>query len=360
MRIHPILLFVLFLVVPDLPAQQADKIRDFSFDLESLGGQSIRAEDFRDNVLIVDFWGTWCPPCRQALPGMMKLYKKYKHRGLEIVGLNYENMNDLEAAAEKVRDFAAEVGITYQLAMGTEEVQGQVPRFSGYPTMLLFKRGLEHDRTVVGYTKGHEDRLETWIRGALGYDEGLPIEPESGPPGKEVAEGQTMEETEEEAAEEVPEGLIYLPGDGDKGFGFELEDDEGQTLAFEDLRGKPVVLAITSTWDEEAEATTKFLIRINERYAERGAVVLAACIELESNPTERLASIHAFRKQHGLTYRILPIDLSFTRTRIHGFAGLPLLLVFDAGGTLVLRETGSSPAIHASVEAAIDDQLEGR
>ncbi len=121
-----------------------------------------------------------------------------------------------------------------------------------------------------------------------------------------------------------------------------------------------MVLAITSTWDEEAEATAKFLIRINERYAERGAVVLAACIELESNPTERLASIHAFRKQHGLTSRILPIDLSFTRTRIHRFAGLPLLLVFDAEGTLVLRETGSSPAIHASVEAAIDHQLEGR
>ena len=358
MRFYPILLSVLCLVAPDLRAQSADKIRDFSFDLEALGGQGISTEDFRDNVLIVDFWGTWCPPCRQALPGLMKLYKKYKHRGLEIVGLNYENMNDLEAAAETVREFAAEVGITYQLALGTDEVQGQVPRFSGYPTMLLFKRGLEHDRTVVGYTVGHEDRLETWIRGALGYDEGTPDEPEPSPSGKEMAEGQTVETVEE--AVEVPEGLIYLPGDGDKGFGFEIEDDKGQTLVFEDLRGKPVVLAITSTWDEEAEATAKFLIRINERYAERGAVVLAACIELESNPTERLASIHAFRKQHGLTYRILPIDLSFTRTRIHGFAGLPLLLVFDAGGTLVLRETGSSPAIHASVEAAIDHQLEGR
>jgi thiol-disulfide isomerase/thioredoxin len=347
-----LLLWGVCLASPNLPAQQLDEIRDFSFDLRALGGQGIRAEDFRDNVLIVDFWGTWCPPCRQALPGLIELYKKYKHHGLEIVGLNYENVDDDDDAAAMVRDFAAQQGITYQLALGSGEVQRQVPGFSGYPTMLLFKRGLEHDKTVVGYLPAREGELETWVRNALGLDEDLPG---AGPGPAEKTEG-----VEEAPIEEtVPEGRIYRPGNGDRGFAFELEDADGQKLAFEALRGKPVVLAITTTWDEDAVATARFLARIDEQYGSRAAVI-AACIERKADPAEKVAAIRAFREQHSLAYRVFPVDLSFTRTRIHRFVGVPLLLVFDSEGTLVLRATGSSPAIQASVETAVQEQLARR
>ncbi len=346
------LLWGVCLAAPDLPAQQGSEIQDFSFDLRTLGGQKIRAEDFRDNALIVDFWGTWCPPCRQALPGLIELYKKYKHHGLEIVGLNYENVDDLDDAAALVRDFATQQGITYQLALGSAGVQRQVPGFSGYPTMLLFKPGLEHDKTVVGYVPAREGELETWVRNALGLDED---QPGAGP-----GPAEKTERVEEAPIEEtVPEGRIYRPGNGDKGFAFELEDADGQKLAFEALRGKPVVVAITTTWDEDAVTTANFLARIHEQYGSRAAV-LAACIERKADPIEQAAAIRAFRKQHGLAYRIFPIDLSFTRTRIHRFVGIPLLMVFDSEGTLVLRATGSSPAIQASVESALKEQLERR
>ncbi len=55
----------------------------------TLGGQQIQQDMFKDNVLIVDLWGTWCPPCREAVPRLVALYEKYKHHGLEIVGFNY-------------------------------------------------------------------------------------------------------------------------------------------------------------------------------------------------------------------------------------------------------------------------------
>ncbi len=350
MSLNSALLSAVCVVAAPLSAQ----IRDFSFDLEALGGQSIKASDFRDNVLIVDFWGTWCPPCRQALPGMVALYRKYKHHGLEIVGLNYENNNDLEDAAETVRAFAAEVGITYQLALGTPEVQVQVPRFSGYPTVLLFKRGLEHAKTVVGYTPGHEDELEAWVRAALELDDEGIEESRIGDP-HSTASGPSRETIEEA----VPEGLIYRPGNSDHGFDFELEDVDGVELAFADLRGKPVLLAITSTWDEDAEATAVFLQKLHERHGSKTAI-LAASIEIESEPEKRTSAIRAFQDRHRLAYRILPVDLSFTRKRIHRFAGVPTMLVFDHEGTLVLRESGSSPEIHALVQKAILEQIAGR
>ena len=346
MSLKSALLSAVCVVAAPLSAQ----IRDFSFDLQALGGQRIKASDFRDNVLIVDFWGTWCPPCRQALPGMVALYRKYKHHGLEIVGLNYENNDDLESAAETVRAFAAEVGITYQLALGTPEVQVQVPRFSGYPTVLLFKRGLEHAKTLVGYVPGHEDELEAWVREALALDGESPI----GDPDSTTA-GPAAEPIEES----VPEGLIYRPGNGDCGFDFELEDVDGVDLAFADLRGKPVLLTITSTWDEDAEATGLFLQKLHERHGSKTAI-LAASIEVESAPEKRTSTIRAFQERHRLAYRILPVDLSFTRKRIHRFVGVPTMLLFDHEGTLVLRETGSSPEIHALVEKTILEQIAGR
>lgn len=345
MSLRSALLSTVCVVAAPLSAQ----IRDFSFDLQALGGQRIKASDFRDNVLIVDFWGTWCPPCRQALPGMVALYRKYKHHGLEIVGLNYENNDDLEDAAETVRAFAAEVGITYQLALGTPEVQVQVPRFSAYPTVLLFKRGLEHAKTVVGYTPDHEKEMEAWVRGALGLDgESLIDDPQS-----------TASQAAEPIEETVPEGLIFRPGNGDHGFDFELEDVDGVDLAFADLRGKPVLLVITSTWDEEAEATAVFLQKLYKQHGSKTSI-LAASIEIESEAEKRTSAIRAFQARHELAYRILPVDLSFTRERIHRFAAMPTMLVFDHEGTLVLRETGSSPEIHALVQKTILEQIAGR
>jgi hypothetical protein len=241
------------------------------------------------------------------------------------------------------------VGITYQLALGTPEVQVQVPRFSVYPTVLLFKRGLEHAKTVIGYTPDHEKELEAWVRGALELDGESPIDdPQS-----------TASQAAEPIEETVPEGLIYRPGNGDHGFDFELEDVDGVDLAFADLRGKPVLLAITSTWDEEAEATAMFLKKLYEQHGSK-ASILAASIEIESEAEKRTSAIRAFRARHELAYRILPVDLSFTRKRIHRFAGVPTMLVFDHQGTLVLREAGSSQEIHALVQKTILEQIAGR
>src|SRR5688572_16227993 len=107
-------------------------IADFTFAADKLGGGKLRAADFAENVLIVDLWGTWCPPCREAVPHLQRLYAKYKHHGLEIVGFNYERGARAEQAAV-VRKFAAEHGITYHLALGDPAVQRQVPGFEGYP-----------------------------------------------------------------------------------------------------------------------------------------------------------------------------------------------------------------------------------
>ncbi|MBK8980601.1 MAG: TlpA family protein disulfide reductase [Planctomycetes bacterium] len=350
-RTHRALL-ALPLLAASLAAQQ---IESFHFDLTTLGGQRIQQSQFEHSVLLVDFWGTWCGPCVSAVPALQRMYAKYKHHGLEIVGFAYENAPPEQAAAQ-LREFAAARGLTYPLALGTPAEKAQVPGFRGYPTLLFFGRGLQFRKLDVGFGPEFERELERWIRVELGLDAPAPEgDPAAGGDERRPAPPDAFDEPDD-TPEPLPAGVIFKPGDGDVGFAFEEDDVDGQTLRFADLRGAPVVLALTSTWDPEAVHTSELLQALHRDYSERGVHVIAASLELARDRQRKVAAIAKFREEHGLRYRLFPAGLAFQK-KIHLFTGVPLLLVFDGDGTLVLRENGASDEIAAKVRAAVDAAL---
>ena len=111
----------------------------FDFQLTDLDGMPIKLADFKGKVLIVDFWGTWCPPCRAEIPHFVDLKKNHEKDGLEIVGLNYERV---EAAKvnETIKNFMTANGMNYRCAVGDDATQQQVPNLTGYPTTLFIDR----------------------------------------------------------------------------------------------------------------------------------------------------------------------------------------------------------------------------
>jgi thiol-disulfide isomerase/thioredoxin len=110
----------------------------FSFELPDLDGQTVKLDEVRGKVTIVDVWGTWCPPCRIELPHFVELYGKYHDRGLEIVGLTYEQTTTKEAAVEKVKEFLdKEIKLPYRLVLGDETTMTKMEPFEGFPTTLF-------------------------------------------------------------------------------------------------------------------------------------------------------------------------------------------------------------------------------
>jgi thiol-disulfide isomerase/thioredoxin len=123
---------------------------DFSFELPSIDGKTVSLTDYAGKVLIVDVWGTWCPPCRQEIPHFVELHKKYRDKGLEIVGINYEHV-EKDKVNETVKDFVKANGVTYTCVIGDDQTKDRIPDLRGFPTTLFLDRTGKVRGKVVGY-----------------------------------------------------------------------------------------------------------------------------------------------------------------------------------------------------------------
>jgi thiol-disulfide isomerase/thioredoxin len=123
---------------------------DFTFSLHDLDDKPITLDDFKGKVTIVDFWGTWCAPCRKEIPHLIELLDMYKEKGLRIVGICYEN-EEGAAARDVVRRYVKEHGVPYPCAIGDQATQSRVPEFEGYPTTLFVDREGKVRVKLTGY-----------------------------------------------------------------------------------------------------------------------------------------------------------------------------------------------------------------
>ncbi|HSA93011.1 MAG TPA: redoxin domain-containing protein [Terriglobales bacterium] len=86
------------------------------FTLQSVDGRTVRLADLRGKAVVLNFWATWCGPCKVEMPWLAELQKQYGPQGLEVIGISMDDER------EKVLPFVKEVGADYTILHGTEEV----------------------------------------------------------------------------------------------------------------------------------------------------------------------------------------------------------------------------------------------
>jgi len=117
------ILFAVFALLPACKGKEAPLQKKASsaivgnkapgFTLKDVNGRSVSLADFSGKVLIIDFWATWCGPCKGATQELEKLYGRYKEKGVIIIGISMDEGN----AAQKVKGFAGAHGLTYLMLL---------------------------------------------------------------------------------------------------------------------------------------------------------------------------------------------------------------------------------------------------
>lgn len=102
------------------------------FSLEDLNGNKLTLSDFEGKVLFLNFWATWCPPCRAEIPDFIEVYDKYKDMGLAILGVSVDNIS-----AKQVGEFAEKIKMNYPVAMATKKLFQDYPSPGAIPTTLV-------------------------------------------------------------------------------------------------------------------------------------------------------------------------------------------------------------------------------
>lgn len=117
------------------------------FIVQDLQGHKISSADLHGKVVIIDFWATWCQPCKQEMPGYQKLLDRYDSQGFVVVGFKFDTMMDTE---DPLR-FAKKIGVRYPLAVATDDLKQKFGGIEGLPTTMLFDRDGILRQKVIGF-----------------------------------------------------------------------------------------------------------------------------------------------------------------------------------------------------------------
>jgi thiol-disulfide isomerase/thioredoxin len=131
---------------------------DFSLPKAS-GDGSVDLKQFEGTIRVVDFWATWCPPCRMAIPGLNDLYRKYKDQGVSVVGISVDENPKALAGFDK------EAHIEYASLLTSEQAEKAFGGIVGLPTTFVMDRQGKVVKSYVGEVD--RDELEADIQALL-------------------------------------------------------------------------------------------------------------------------------------------------------------------------------------------------
>ena len=116
------------------------------FTLKTLEGEEIALSKLKGNVILLDFWATWCAPCRESIPHLIHLHKTYQEKGFKVIGISVDKEKDVEA----LRHFIKSMDIPYPVLLASDEVTRQYG-VSGIPATFLIDREGKIREKVVGF-----------------------------------------------------------------------------------------------------------------------------------------------------------------------------------------------------------------
>ncbi len=127
-----------------------------TFAVKDVTGREVSSDDLRGKVVLIDFWATWCGPCKKEMPGFQELQDRYGKQGLVVIGIA------MDTNSAGVIEFAKTLGVRYPLLLNSSELQQKLGEILGLPTTFVFDRQGTLHKKVIGfeYKEAYESLIE--------------------------------------------------------------------------------------------------------------------------------------------------------------------------------------------------------
>jgi peroxiredoxin len=131
------------------------------FELKDLAGKNVRLSDYRGKVVLLNFWATWCPPCKEEMPWFVDLQQRYGAQGLQVIGVAMD-----DSGQKTIESFAKKLGVNYPVLLGKESVAQAYGDVQFLPDTFYIGR----DGKIVSQVQGLVNRkeIEEKVKKALG------------------------------------------------------------------------------------------------------------------------------------------------------------------------------------------------
>ncbi len=148
-----------------LPGPKPTSQEAHDFALKSLDGKTVHLSDFKGKAVLLNFWATWCEPCKIETPWLVELQQQYASQGLQIVGVDMQD----DASLEEVSSFAKDMGIAYPILVGKPSEQDAIADAYGGIPFLPETFLIGRDGKIVGKILGLKSKsdIEDEIKKAL-------------------------------------------------------------------------------------------------------------------------------------------------------------------------------------------------
>lgn len=142
-------------------AQTSSKQLAPNFSLKTADGTTIELAKLKGKVVVINFWATWCPPCRAEIPDFIRIQEQYKNKGLVIVGISLD-----QKGWPAVNSFAEKTKFNYPIVLGNEDIVNAYGGIEAIPTSFFIdKKGFIIDKQVGMLTKeAFEQKLKSLLK----------------------------------------------------------------------------------------------------------------------------------------------------------------------------------------------------
>ncbi len=131
------------------------------FTLRSVGGPNLRLAEQRGRVVMLNFWATWCAPCREEMPHLSRIHDKYQASGFTLLGVNVDDN------ASNATTMATKLGLKFPVLLDTDKTVVKLYAVTSMPSTVLIDRDGQLRHVHKGYKSGDEDSYEQLMRSLL-------------------------------------------------------------------------------------------------------------------------------------------------------------------------------------------------